>query len=216
MTNQKLSQVGPRADLTEIRQKDHERGTEGPSGQSYTNPQFYYKLRVAMTKAMEWLKANAPGFNLISKDEQNALADFSLLWSLFESRVLNTKGNVTNICDAVEAWHSAGTLDAAAFEEELAYFRKRYYADGDFTYHFDHLHFRKPDREALVRAVIDGSNDDPRSRVAAVLIIVFRYRNNLFHGVKWQYKLEGQIGNFTAANNILMKMLERHGALADG
>jgi hypothetical protein len=169
-----------------------------------------------MTQAMEWLKAKAPGFNLISRDEQNAIGDFSLLWSLFESQILKTEGNVRNICNAVEGWHVAGTLDAAVFEEELAYFRQRYYANCAFTCHFNHLHFRKPDREALVRAVIDGSDCDPRSCVAAVLIIVFRYRNNLFHGVKWQYKLEGQIGNFTAANNILMKTLERHGELADG
>ena len=48
----------------------------------------------------------------------------------------------------------------------------------------------------MVSAVIDGSNNDSRDRVATVLIIVFRYRNNLFHGVKWQYKLADQLGNF--------------------
>ncbi|ARQ13724.1 hypothetical protein NXC12_PE00122 (plasmid) [Rhizobium etli] len=169
-----------------------------------------------MTKTMEWLQAKAPGFKNLSKDEQNAIADFSLLWSLFESRVLNTEGNVKNICAAVESWHDASTLDADAFDPELAYFRERYYATGAFTYHFNHLHFRKPDREDLVRAVIDGSDNDPRSRMAAILIIVFRYRNNLFHGVKWQYNLEGQFGNFTAANAILMKVLERYGALTEG
>jgi hypothetical protein len=128
--------------------------------------------------------------------------------------VLNTEGNAKNICDAVEAWGRVGTLDAVAFDEELAYFRNRYYADGDFTNRFRHLHFRRPDREALVRAVIDSSDNNPSSRMAAVLIIVFRYRNNLFHGVKWQYSLGGQLDNFNAANDILMKVLERHGALA--
>jgi hypothetical protein len=169
-----------------------------------------------MTKSMEWLQANAPGFNHLAKDEQAAITDFALLWSLFESRVLNTHGNVKAICDAVKAWQNAGMLDADAIDAELAYFRQRYYANGAFTYHFDHLHFRAPDREPLVRAVIDGSDTDPRSRVAAVLIIVFRYRNNLFHGVKWQYKLQGQLGNFSTANDVLMKVLERHGALAEG
>jgi hypothetical protein len=168
-----------------------------------------------MTKTMDWLKAKAPGFSRLTHDEQNAISDFSLLWSLFESRILNTAGNAKKICDAVEAWHNTGTLDAAAFQAELAYFRQRYYADGVFTYHYHHLHFRNRDREALVRAVIDGSDNDPRNRIAAVLIIVFRYRNNLFHGVKWQYELEGQLGNFAAANDALMKVLERHGALAD-
>lgn len=169
-----------------------------------------------MTKSIEWLKAKAPGFNHLSKDEQDAIADFSLLWSLFESSILNTRGNAANICKAVEAWHAAGSLDAPAFDDELAYFRNRYFLDGNFTGHFDHLHLRNSDREQLVRAVIDGSDNDPRSRAMAVLIIVFRYRNNLFHGVKWQYELKEQLDNFTAANAILMKVLEKHGALAAG
>ena len=172
---------------------------------------------MAMTKTMEWLKARAPGFDHLSSHEQSAIADFPLLWSLFENRILGTEGNAGNICAAVDAWSQAGTLDAAVVDPELAYFRDRYYAAGAFTYHFDSLHLRgNRDREPLVRAVIDGSDNDERRRVTAVLIIVFRYRNNLFHGVKWQYKLEGQLGNFTAANNALMKVLERHGALADG
>jgi hypothetical protein len=169
-----------------------------------------------MTKSMKWLQANAPGFNHLAEDERAAITDFALLWSLFESRVLNTQGNVTAICDSINAWRIAGTLDADAFDADLAYFRQRYYADGAFTYHFGDLHFKNPDREALVRAVIDGSDNDPSSRMAAALIIVFRYRNNLFHGVKWQYKLQGQLGNFTTANDVLMRVLERHGALADG
>jgi len=169
-----------------------------------------------MTKSMKWLQAKAPGFNHLAKDEQAAITDFALLWSLFESRVLDTEGNVKAICGAVEAWQETGRLDADAFNAELGYFRRRYYADGAFTHHFDHLHLRNPDREALVRGVIDGSDNDPCSRMAAVLIIVFRYRNNLFHGVKWEYKLQGQLGNFTTANDVLMKVLERHGALADG
>ncbi|WP_456816816.1 hypothetical protein [Bradyrhizobium sp. USDA 4520] len=116
----------------------------------------------------------------------------------------------------MDAWSQAGTLNAAILDPELSYFRQRYYADRDFTYHFDNLHLRgNRDREPLVRAVLDGSDNADQSRAATVLIIVFRYRNNLFHGVKWQYKLEAQLGNFTAANNALMKVLERHGALAD-
>lgn len=169
-----------------------------------------------MTKVLQWLKAKAPGFNKLSEAEQNAIANFSLLWSLFENRILNTEGNASNICAAVEAWHNAKALDAAAFAPELAYLRDRYFANGHFTSHFDGLNLRKPDREALVRAVIDGSDKDPRNVMAAILIIVFRFRNNLFHGDKWRYNLEGQLGNFTTANDVLTKVLDRHGGLADG
>ncbi|MEQ9448788.1 MAG: hypothetical protein RLN70_07735, partial [Rhodospirillaceae bacterium] len=147
-------------------------------------------------------------------DERAAITDFSLLWSLFESRILETKGNVEKICEVVGKWQESGTLNADAFDRDVAYFRERYYFEGAFTYHFDDLNFRNSDRENLVRAVIDGSDNDPFSRMAAILIIIFRYRNNLFHGVKWQYELRGQFGNFATANIVLMKVLERHGRLA--
>ncbi|MET4218881.1 hypothetical protein ABIB00_004102 [Bradyrhizobium sp. LB14.3] len=38
-------------------------------------------------------------------------------------------------------------------------------------------------------------------------------RNNLFHGAKWAYGLRDQRENFTHANNVLMRLLERHGQL---
>ena len=166
-----------------------------------------------VTKIIDWLREKAHGFNHLSNAEVSAISDFSLLWSLFEARILNTDGSARAICGVVDAWQNAGILDAQFLDPELAYFRQRYFVKGAFTYHFDHLHLRKNDQEALVRAVTDGSSNDPRNRVAIALIIVFRYRNNLFHGVKWQYKLANQFGNFTAANDVLMKVLDRYGAL---
>ena len=46
-----------------------------------------------------------------------------------------------------------------------------------------------------------------------MLTIIYRYRNNLFHGVKWGYELADQLHNFTHANNALMKALDRYGEL---
>jgi len=169
-----------------------------------------------MEKTKKWLTERAPGFKHLSKEEQGAISNFTLLWGLFESRILNTEGNASTICDMVDSWSQAGTLDAAMLDPELARFRDRYYSDEAFTYHFDNLHLRGPrDREPLVRGVIDGSDNDKRNSTVAVLIIILRYRNNLFHGVKWQYMLADQLGNFTSANNALMKVLERHGSLAE-
>ena len=169
-----------------------------------------------MTEIVGWLRARAHGFKYLSDAELSAISDFSLLWTLFESRLLNTEGSAAAICAVVDSWRKVGALDAESVDEQFAYFRQRYFADGAFTDHFEHLHLRKNDQEALVRAVLDGTDGDPRDRVVAVLIIIFRYRNNLFHGVKWQYKLAGQLGNFTAANAVLMTILDRHGALIEG
>jgi hypothetical protein len=165
--------------------------------------------------SMQWLLARAPGFNDLTAEERNAIVDFTLLWSLFEARILNNAGNAKSIRAVVVAWYEAGTLQPDAYDAQLVYFRMRYFANGAFTYHFDHLHLRPNDQMALVRSVIDGSNNDLCCRVATVFIIILRYRNNLFHGVKWQYELAGQLDNFTNANNALMKALEQHGRLRD-
>ena len=51
--------------------------------------------------ARSWLIDNVPGFQQLAADEQDAITDFSLLWSLFESRILNTNGSAATICAAV-------------------------------------------------------------------------------------------------------------------
>ncbi len=166
-----------------------------------------------MPNAWKWLKGKAPGFTELSVTEQNAIRDFSFLWSLFESRVLDSSGSARRIFDVVEAWNDAGELDGGLFDEQLNYFKDRYFADHEFTYHFDNLHLRPSDRAPMLRGVLNGSDNDPAHRIATSLIIVFRYRNNLFHGLKWQYELAGQLDNFNAANAILMKTLDRYGRL---
>ncbi len=41
-----------------------------------------------------------------------------------------------------------------------------------------------------------------------MIIIVYRLRNNLFHGEKWSYYFKDQLGNFTHASTILMRTVE--------
>jgi len=86
-----------------------------------------------------------------------------------------------------DEWRDAGTLDANQYDGELAYFRQRYFG-GEFTYHLAHLHLRPADQPNFVRSVLDKSNNDPRDRLLTVMMIVWRFRNNLFHSEKWAYR----------------------------
>ena len=164
--------------------------------------------------SMQWLLAKAPGFQALPDSDRAAIFNFTFLWSLFEAQVMKNFARADLICDKVDERCDAGALDADSYNVDLAYFRKRYLANGDFTYHFPHLKLRPADQPAVVRSVIDGCNNDPQDRVLTVLTIVWRHRNNLFHGEKWAYQLEGQLGNFTHANSVLMRLLEWHGQLA--
>jgi hypothetical protein len=161
--------------------------------------------------SMQWLLAKAPGFQALPEADRAAIFNFTFLWSLFEAQVMDNFARADLICAKADQWRAAGTLDADQYDAELAYFRERYFANGAFTHHFAHLHLRPADQPDLVRSVLDGTNNDPRDRLLTVLMIVWRFRNNLFHNEKWAYQLQGQLANFTRANAVLMRLLEQHG-----
>lgn len=160
-----------------------------------------------------WLEARAPGFQELPDSDRRAIYDFAFLWSLFEAEIMEANPRVDRITEKVDTWAAAGVVCANLYDAELAYFRDRYFADGELTYHYPHLKLRKSDHSELVETVIRGANDDPRDRLLALLMIVWRLRNNLFHGEKWAYQIKGQLENFTHANAVLMRVLERHGQL---
>ena len=158
-------------------------------------------------KPIRWLSRHEPGFRELSGRERNAVMHFSLLWSLFESGALNTNGNARAIVAAAKLWADENLIAERAFHRQLAHFRNRYHANGAFTYRFEQLGFRPHDRRALVEQALGGDEADPALVAAAVLIIVYRLRNNLFHGVKWADGIRGQLENFDHANEALMQAI---------
>ena len=159
----------------------------------------------------EWLRVTVPAFYELPEIEKKAIADFCLLWSLFEGRVLGAGGTANGICKIVDSWDQAGTLRARDYSEELAYFRDRYTIGGAANQRFAQLHFKQRDHGDLVLAVLTEADGAPADLVKACLLIVFRYRSALFHGQKWESELRGRYENFTRANSILMKTLDMHG-----
>lgn len=157
---------------------------------------------------IDWLCEKAPGFKDLSNDERAAIMHFSLLWSLFEAEALNTNASANNILALIRKWESDGRLNPTSFAPGLVYFRNRYFNHATVTEHFDGLHLRQNDSPELVGAVVKGENTNPADCVAALLIIVFRLRSNLFHGVKWAYGIHGQLDNFKNANSTLIAALE--------
>ena len=133
---------------------------------------------------------------------------FLFLWSLFESEALKRRGGVNVLVTVARRWAENDLLAEIPFEPQLANFRSRYFRNGAFTNRFDHLNLRKGDRPDLVRKVLASETAANSEIAAAVLIIVFRFRNNLFHGEKWEYRLHGQLENFNHANAILMHSIE--------
>lgn len=161
----------------------------------------------------EWLIKEVPVYAALPGPDRDAIKTFALLWILFEAKVMGAEASARKIALAVERWDAAGTLAAELYDAEVAYFRDRYFQNGEFTFRFDKLQLRKWDMPDLIAAGISGDADTPRERVLTVLLIIWRFRNNLFHGAKWAYDLQGQLDNFNHANAVLMQVLERHADL---
>lgn len=156
---------------------------------------------------IDWLEQHVTGFQDLPGEDRHAILCFALLWSLFEAKALNARASAQALLALVHEKAADGQLDAQDFIDCLAYFRARYFTDGRLTAHFDGLNLRRNDKPELVRQVLNGTNNDPADSVAATLIIVYRLRNNLFHGIKWAYGIQGQRQNFEQANNALMSAI---------
>lgn len=159
----------------------------------------------------DFLAQRVPGYAQLSDQERHAIQQFSLMWSAFENSVCNTRATPTALLRIPKRLLDAGKLDMEVFEGPLAYFRQRYYKGGHFTHFFDGLHLDEgsPENCALVARVMSGAEDDTLTVLGAVLLVVHRYRNNLFHGVKWQYGIAGQHENFQQACSVMMAVMDR-------
>lgn len=162
-------------------------------------------------EAIQWLEQNVMGFRDLTRADRTAINHFQLLWSLFEHRVLDTKANAGRIVLAMQRLGAKGRLDIERLAPTLAYFRNRYVHNGQFTHHFDGLELRRADKVDLVKAVLLGTTQDPAELAAGILIIVFRFRNNLHHGLKWAYGIRDQRKNFRQAGQVLMEIMDMWG-----
>ena len=113
-------------------------------------------------------------------DEQIAITDFLFPWSLFEAKVLNQNGSANAIVEVAKVWTGNGLLNKEIFKRQVDYFRNCYFADGEYAYHFNHLRLRQNDSHDLVKEVLRNVDANPDEVAAALLIIIYRFRNNLF------------------------------------
>jgi hypothetical protein len=160
--------------------------------------------------ASAWLAKTAPGS--LNEQERGAIKDFTLLWSLYEGTILNNSANANAIIRTVRSLKNDGKLSMEPLRPAIKHFLDRYYDGIDLTHHFYHLHLRSNDHPDLVERVVRRQSSDDVEILSALLIMVFRLRNNLFHGIKWSYEIQGQLENFRNANNLLMTVMEMHRA----
>lgn len=132
-----------------------------------------------------------------------SVKDFSLYWNVFEDTVCANNFNI----QTAEQSFLLKKFTRADFQNTIDYFRNRYVTNGNLNNKFPHLHFRANDRQIFVEQVLLSQLDDTNDIILASTIIIFRFRNNLFHGVKDIRIINFQHDNFATANHFLQTLL---------
>lgn len=160
-----------------------------------------------MCNTMQWI--NRKFSANLTAEAYNILADFLLLWNLFEDRLFENNFTIEKAEHYVNDYIDRFNPDVCnrAFE----YFKKRY-TDielGIVTYPlFEKLNFRRNDKKEFVDGVLIADSPSLKDKVLASIIIIFRYRNNLFHGLKDVTQINYQQSNFITANKVLKIFIE--------
>lgn len=145
-----------------------------------------------------------PKLKELSPDELCEIQKFTLLWSLFESRKLGDDRVISEIEKKVNTL----SIESIQCESILIYFKQRYYPDGYESSYFDGLKIKNVNHKLRVSSALKGEVSAPHELLIVCLIIVYRFRNNLFHGEKWIYGIKGQQRNFENANELLKVCIE--------
>lgn len=157
-----------------------------------------------------WARKNLLGASSLKKETLRAIAGFTLLWSLFEERVCENKAKVKTFECIAHNLPSSPKLEKLV-NESISFYRSRYVMDQEMTPIFSRLEFRRNDRREHVEVVLKGEITEFGSKMLALLIIAYRIRCNLFHGLKSVDNWDNQAKNISEASRILSLMFEANG-----
>jgi hypothetical protein len=158
--------------------------------------------------SVQALSNKVRGFANLAEEERDAIVDFSFLWSLFEGKVMDGRCDVPRIRNYVQQLDQQDRLSTLDCEPYIEYLKNRYFRDGEVTGYYHGLHLERSGNPEEVLELLRNVEVSKVVKVIGSLIIIYRLRNNLFHGEKWQYDFEGQLDNFTQANNYLKTMMQ--------
>jgi len=160
-------------------------------------------------RPIAWLRFHVAGFARLTPTERAAIYHFTLLWTVFEAQMMGTQGSPAEIRRVVNRLRRGHVIDPIPLMPSLTYFRDRYWGPHGPTAAFPHLELRDHERPD-VESVLSGQIETPEAILGAVLFIVHRLRNRLFHGPKWNGGMVDQQRNFQHAGRVLMATMDMH------
>lgn len=161
--------------------------------------------KVKAMNAISWITENL-NQNEISSETLQSVGDFTLMWAIFEASEGEERNNmpvqINRFANRIYSQVPVEIIDA-----EFLYWKDRYFCNNRETEHLNNLRFSDHEQKELALATFKSLNPSLKDKLKTCLFIVYRYRNNLFHGMKDIRLLNGQQENFSNATSFLQKVL---------
>lgn len=141
----------------------------------------------------------------VFKQKRSFIFNFAMIWNLFEYRCMGKKAQISKVNNLVESLISINNLDVDTI---FNYFKNRYTeTDGEFN--INGLNWRSSENtyRAFVIEKFKDNQCSHKDKVITVLYIIFRLRNNLFHGEKNIAIINEQKRTFVLVNKFLMDLI---------
>ncbi|MEF8718057.1 MAG: hypothetical protein V5B44_10130 [Candidatus Accumulibacter necessarius] len=164
------------------------------------HPQFF--------DAQAWARVSLREAPQLQPATLEVVSGFTFLWNFFEGVTCNGSVSVQKLGQVAERMASSPALANDSVEHCLSFYRFRYLNGDQLQERFYGLNFRTNDRHELVEAVLRGTESGLNTKLHALLIIAYRIRNNMFHGLKSVHIWDDQAQNISEATRILSIALE--------
>lgn len=135
------------------------------------------------------------------------LFEFAVIWNIFEKKKMRNHASIFDVSDFVERLPS---IDNININEIFEYFKNHYTNNPNYANLFEALRWRdkeKDKKDETHRILLDKDSID-KDKIKAVLYIIFRLRNNLFHGEKSILTIDQQRETFNLVNSFLLDVIE--------
>lgn len=146
-----------------------------------------------------------------------AVNRYFLYFSFFESLLLGCSGGQKKSSDYAKALKDRGFFDESVIRSTFSVFADRYITERQ---RYESLcgedRHTNPKTKEKYYEVMHAKADNLVTQFELCLFVCFRLRNNLFHGPKWRYFLDGQEELLLTAGTFIHSILEKVPRSEDG
>lgn len=160
-------------------------------------------------RAIEWISLEIMGGEELERCTLESVSDFVLYWAIFEGSEIDRQDTVGAIRHF--ACRIAGTIDLGELETAREYWRQRYVSGDRVNDTFGGLQFSCEGHKVIAAKPLLEGTSDGFEVVHGLLMIVYRLRNNLFHGEKDVTRLDEQRENLFHGGEVLRVVMRASG-----